>query len=47
MRGGIVLADVAIPTSSNDSPGAHDDRSDRYFAGVERALGTAQGFVHP
>jgi len=47
MGRGIVLTDVAIPTSAYDTPRANDDRSDRYFAGIERALSAAQGFVHP
>lgn len=44
---GIVLTDVAVPTSAYDTPGADDDSSHWHFADIERALGTAQGFVHP
>ncbi len=45
--GGIVVGEIAIPSAAHHAPVADDYRSDGDFAGVERALGAAQGFEHP
>ncbi len=47
MSAGIVVGEVAIPSSSHHAPCAHNNRSHRYFARLQCALGTAEGFFHP
>jgi hypothetical protein len=47
MRRWIAIGDVAIPSTSDDLPAAYDHRAYGDFAGFERALGGAQGFLHP
>jgi hypothetical protein len=47
MSGWIVVGEVAIPSSSNHAPCAHNDRSHRHFARLQCALGAAEGFFHP
>lgn len=45
--GGVILGKVTIPAAADDLPVLDDDGADRYFAGVECALGGAEGFLHP
>jgi len=47
VSGWIAGGEVAIPSSSNQAPFAHRDRSHRHFASLERALGAAESFLHP
>jgi hypothetical protein len=47
VSGGVVVGQIAIPASSYHVPFAQNDGSDGHFAGIECALGTAQGFFHP
>ena len=46
MSGWIVISEVAIPSSSNHAPCAHNDGSYGHFARLQCALGAAQGFFH-
>jgi hypothetical protein len=45
--GGVVVGEVAIPSAADDAIAMNDDGSDGHLARVERALGGAQGFLHP
>jgi len=47
MSGWIVVAEVAIPSSSHHAPFAYHDGSHRHFACLQRALGAAEGLLHP
>jgi hypothetical protein len=47
MRAWVFVEDIAIPPSSYDVAVADDYGSDGHVSGLERALGTAQRFVHP
>jgi len=47
MRGGIVVAEIPIPSSSDHASRAHHHRSHWHFACLKRALSAAQGFFHP
>ena len=47
MSGWVAVGEVAIPSSSNYAPSAHDDRSHRHFTGLQCPLGAAEGFFHP
>ena len=47
MSGGVVVGEVAIPTSSHDTAAEHDHGADGHFAAIECALGAAEGFGHP
>ena len=47
MRGGIGVADVAVPSAANDFSGAHYHCTHGDFAGFKGALCGAQGFLHP
>jgi len=47
MRGGVVVGEIAIPSSSHDASRAYDHRSHGYFSGIERTLGAAEGLDHP
>ena len=44
---GIGAADVAVPSASYDPVFVNDYCAYRDFASFERALGAAQGFLHP
>ena len=47
MSCGIGCGDVLIPTSSNNAAIFYNNGAYRNFAGVERALGCPQRFLHP
>jgi hypothetical protein len=47
VSGWIAVGEVAIPSSSNQPPCAHDDCSHRHFARLECALSAAERFFHP
>jgi hypothetical protein len=44
---GIVVGEVAVPSSSNDLAGAHYDCAYGHFVRLQGAQGRAQGFFHP
>jgi hypothetical protein len=47
MCGGVVIAEVAIPSPSYDASFAHHDGSNRHLACLQCALRAAKGFFHP
>src|ERR1700721_4498392 len=47
MRGGIVIGDVAIPSSPYDRATTNDHGPHRHFSCLECSLGAAQCLFHP
>jgi hypothetical protein len=47
MRRWVAIGDVAVPSAPHDLPAPYDHRAYGDFAGFERALGAAQGLLHP
>src|SRR5258708_8694143 len=45
--GGVVIGDVAVPSAGYYFSVAHDDGAYGDFTGFQRALGGAEGFLHP
>jgi hypothetical protein len=42
----IGIGEVAVPSASNDLAVVNNNRADRNFSGLERALGGAESFFH-